>query len=187
LIRYHITGGLSFDDTLDTIRSSVAAGVDWIQVREKHLPARELARWTTAVVEAAAGRAKVLVNTRVDVALACGAAGVHLPGGAPPPSAWRALVPPGFLFGVSCHSVEEVRESEQNDADFAVFAPVFAPLSKDSVLPPQGLDRLAEAARAVRIPVLALGGITWENVPLCLEAGATGVAGITLFRSAPTR
>jgi thiamine-phosphate pyrophosphorylase len=182
LIRYHITGGLSLDDTLDTIHRSAAAGVDWIQVREKHLPARELARWTTAILEAAAGRAKVLVNTRVDVALACGAAGVHLPAGAPPPSAWRGLVLSGFLVGVSCHTVEEVRESEQNGADFAVFAPVFAPLSKRSALPPHGLARLAEAARAVRIPVLALGGITWESAPLCLEAGAAGIAGITLFR-----
>jgi len=187
LIRYHITGGLGLDQTLECIRRSAAAGVDWIQVREKHLSARELGRWTAAIFEAAAGRARVLVNTRVDVALACGAAGVHLPGGAPPPSVWRDLVPSGFLFGVSCHTVEEVRESEQNGASFAVFAPVFPPLSKDSALPPQGLDRLAEAARAVRIPVLALGGITWENAPLCLAAGAAGIAGITLFRSLPPR
>ncbi len=187
MIRYHITGGLGLDQTLECIRRSAAAGVDWIQVREKHLSARELGRWTAAIFEAAAGRARVLVNTRVDVALACGAAGVHLPGGAPPPSVWRDLVPSGFLFGVSCHTVEEVRESEQNGASFAVFAPVFTPLSKDSALPPQGLDRLAEAARAVRIPVLALGGITWENAPLCLAAGAAGIAGITLFRSLPPR
>jgi thiamine-phosphate pyrophosphorylase len=80
-----------------------------------------------------------------------------------------------------------VRESEQNGASFAVFAPVFAPLPKDSAPPPQGLDRLAEAARAVRIPVLALGGITWENAPRCIEAGAAGIAGITLFRSTPPR
>lgn len=187
MIRYHITGGLSLDDTLDTIRYSAAAGVEWIQVREKHLPACELARWTAAAIEAAAGRSQVLVNTRVDVALACGAAGVHLPGGAPPPSVWRDLVPSSFLFGVSCHTVDEVCESEQNGASFAVFAPVFEPLSKDSALQPQGLDRLAEAARAVRIPVLALGGITWENAPLCLAAGAAGIAGITLFRSTPPR
>lgn len=187
MIRYHITGGLGLNETLKTIRQSAAAGVDWVQIREKHLPARDLARWTAAILDAAAGRARVLVNTRVDVALACGAAGVHLPGDAPPPSAWRNLVPSGFLFGVSCHTLREVCESEQNGAGFVVFAPVFAPLSKDSALPPQGLDRLAEAARAVRIPVLALGGITWENAPLCLAAGAAGIAGITLFRSTPPR
>lgn len=152
-----------------------------IQVREKRLSARELCRWTELVL-ASAGTAKVLVNARADVALACGAAGVHLPGDAPPPSLWRPLVPPGFLFGVSCHTVEEVRRAESEGADFVLFAPVFAPLSKTSPLPPQGLARLAEACRAVRIPVLALGGVTWSNAPSCLDAGAAGIAGITLFR-----
>ncbi len=181
MIRYHITGGLPLEETLENVRRSAAAGVEMIQVREKHLSARELHRWTERIIQAA-GNAKVLVNTRVDVALACGAAGAHLPGDAPPPSIWRPITPPGFLFGVSCHSAEEVRKSAQNGAGFAVFAPVFAPFSKVSVVAPQGLERLAEACRAAPIPVLALGGITWENAPRCLEAGAAGVAGITLFR-----
>lgn len=184
MIRYHITGGLPLDQTLDAVRRSAASGVEFIQIREKHLSARELARWTELIVRAAAP-ARVLVNTRADVALACGAAGVHLPADAPPPSIWRPLAPPDFLFGVSCHTLAELRAAEAEGASFAVFAPVFAPLSKQSTTPPQGLARLAEAARAVRIPVLALGGITWENAPLCLDAGAAGIAGITLFRPAP--
>lgn len=152
-----------------------------IQVREKHLAARELCRWTEMIL-AEAGSAKVVVNTRADVALACGAAGAQLPGGSPAPLVWRPVVPPGFVFGVSCHTADEVRRAEDEGADYAVFAPVFAPLSKTSALPPRGLERLAEACRGVRIPVLALGGITWANAPACLEAGAAGIAGITLFR-----
>lgn len=183
LILYHITGGLPLEAAVEAARRSAAAGVSMIQVREKHLGARELCRWTSAIMGAAPG-VKVLVNTRVDVALACGAAGAHLPGDAPPPSLWRPVVPAGFLFGVSCHTVDEVRRAEQEGAGFVVFAPVFEPLSKASAIPAQGLGRLAEACRAVRIPVLALGGITWENAPRCVESGAAGVAGITLFRAA---
>jgi thiamine-phosphate pyrophosphorylase len=184
LIRYHITGGLPLEAAVEAARRSAAAGVEMIQVREKHLSARELCRWTSDIIAAAPG-AKVLVNTRVDVALACGAAGAHLPGGAPPPSLWRGMVPAGFIFGVSCHTVDEVRRAEQEGAGFVVFAPVFEPLSKTSAIPAQGLGRLAEACRSVRIPVLALGGITRENAPLCVDNGAAGVAGITLFRVAP--
>lgn len=184
MILYHITGGLPLEEAAAAARRSAAAGAGMIQVREKSLSARELCRWTAAIMEAARG-AKVLVNTRADVALACGAAGVHLPAGAPPPLAWRAAVPPGFLFGVSCHTLEEVRRAEREGASFAVFAPVFEPLSKTPTMPAQGLDRLAEACRAVRIPVLALGGITWENAALCAARGAAGVAGITLFGAAP--
>lgn len=182
MIRYHITGGLTLEETLAAVRRSAAAGVEMIQVREKQLGARELLRWTELVM-AAAGPAKVLVNVRVDVALACGAAGVHLPADAPPPGVWRRLAPAGFLAGVSCHSVEETRRAEEEGADFVVFSPVFAPLSKTSPLPPHGLDGLAQACRAVRIPVLALGGVTWSNAGSCVAAGAAGVAGITLFRN----
>jgi thiamine-phosphate pyrophosphorylase len=126
---------------------------------------------------------KILVNTRVDIALAAGAAGVHLPSGSPPPRYWRAITPPDFLIGVSCHTLEEVRAAEQDGADYTLFGPVFAPRSKSADLPPRGLDRLAEAARAVGIPVLALGGITRQNESECTSAGAAGVAAIALFQT----
>lgn len=126
---------------------------------------------------------KILVNTRVDVALAAGAAGVHFPSGSPEPRRWRALTPPGFEMGVSCHSRDEVVTAGQGGADYVVFGPVFPPLSKSSDLPPRGLEALAAAARAVRIPVLALGGITAANAESCVAAGAVGVAGISLFQT----
>lgn len=160
---------------------SFSRDVDWVQVRDKELPAREL----IAVVRRAMARAgKVMVNSRVDVAIAAGAAGVHLPSGSIAASEWRRIVPPGFLIGVSCHSLEDVLLAEQEGADHVAFGPVFAPLSKASDLAPRGLAELRRIALAVRIPVLALGGITWENARSCVEAGAAGVAGITMFRDA---
>jgi thiamine-phosphate pyrophosphorylase len=154
--------------------------VDWVQVRDKELPAREL----IAVVRLAMARVgKVLVNSRVDVALAAGAAGVHLPSGSIAASEWRRITPAGFLIGVSCHSLEDVVLAEREGADYVVFGPVFDPLSKTSDLPAQGLEELGRVSRSVRIPVLALGGITWENASDCVAAGAAGIAGITMFRS----
>jgi thiamine monophosphate synthase len=83
---------------------------------------------------------------------------------------------------MSCHSLEDVRQAEAEGADYALFGPVFAPLSKSTVLAPRGLEGLALSAAAVRIPVLALGGVTNENTADCVSAGAAGIAGISLFQ-----
>jgi thiamine-phosphate pyrophosphorylase len=169
---------------IETIASNLASGVEWIQIREKDLSAAALFDLVRAVLALPhASSAKILVNSRVDVALSAGAAGVHLPAGSPPPRVWRAIAPAGFLIGVSCHSSEEVRSAEADGADYAVFGPVFAPLSKSSSLSPLGTGELAKAASAVRIPVLALGGITSLNRDSCIAAGAAGIAGISGFQS----
>ena len=154
---------------LEAIARNFVAGVDWIQIRERDLSARDLF--------------DLVRNARVDVARAAGAAGAHLPSGSPPPRRWRAITPPEFLIGVSCHTIEEARAAERDGADYVLFGPVFTPRSKSADLPPRGLDRLTEAARAVRIPVLALGGITKENALQCVSAGAAGVAAISLFQT----
>ncbi|MEJ5368701.1 MAG: thiamine phosphate synthase [Bryobacteraceae bacterium] len=188
MIRCHITDRRSAGGTdalLALIRRNALAGVDWIQIREKDLDARSLALLVEEALRLAAP-AKILVNSRADVALACGAAGLHLPAGSPPPSTWRPICPPGFLIGVSCHTIEELIEAEREGADYALFSPVFRPLSKDDPRPIHGLDGLRRACSAVRIPVLALGGVTAGNARLCVEAGAAGVAGITLFQSLQT-
>lgn len=185
MIRCHITdrkalGGVK--PLLACIARNDAAGIDLIQIREKDLSPREL----TALVRDAltlCRRARVIVNTRVDVALACGAAGAHLAANSPPPSSWRPIAPPGFLIGVSCHSLEELQQAERDGADYALFAPVFRPLSKQDDRPPHGIEGLRAACAAVRIRIFALGGITAENMALCVQAGAAGVAGITLFQS----
>ena len=179
MLRYLITDRRVAGGFEPLLASVGRAAADWVQVREKDLPARDLAALVERVLSVT--RAKVLVNDRLDVALACGAHGVHLPAGSVAPERLRAIAPPGFLIGVSCHRIDEVRQAALEGADFVVFGPVFAPLSKEIGLAPRGLAMLGEAARTVRIPVLALGGITNENAEACATAGAAGVAGISLF------
>jgi len=149
-----------------------------IQVRAKDLSGRELYLLVQQVL--ACTKKPVLVNTRLDVALACGAAGVHLPANSIAPSELRRITPKHFLIGVSCHTVEELQAAEREQADFAVFGPVFTSPTKP--VSPIGLEALRLAIRSVsRLPVYALGGVTEANAPLCAEAGAAGVAGISLF------
>ncbi len=167
---------------LDKIASLLDAGVDYVQVREKDLPARDLFR----LLESTLGlpnpnRTRILVNERLDVALAAGAHGVHLPSRSPSPARIRAIAPKGFLVGVSCHSAEEVEQAEREGADFAVFGPVFETASKRAYGPPQSLEEVQRATAGRRIPVLALGGITRENFRLCRCAG---IAGISMFQNA---
>ncbi len=187
MIRYYITdrkqaGGLG--PLLDAITRAAHAenAVDWIQIREKDLGGAELVALVRRAL-AAAPNVRILVNERVDVALAAGAHGVHLPSNSPPLRRFRALAPQPFLIGVSCHSVDEVRRAEAEEADFVVFGPVFFTRSKAIYGEPLGIGQLGEAARAVDIPVLALGGVTHANTAACLAAGAAGVAGISLFQN----
>jgi thiamine-phosphate diphosphorylase len=179
VIRFYVTDRRTLPPGVSILDVIAKSGADWVQIREKGLPARDLFALTMAAV--ATGR-KIIVNTRLDVALAAGAAGLHLPSGSPPPDRWRKIAPSGFLIGVSCHSIDEVREAAQNGADYVVFGPVFAPQSKSTGLNPRGLDLLEQAARSVSIPVLALGGITKENIDGCIEHGAAGIAAISLFQ-----
>jgi len=168
---------------LGFVERALRQGVEYIQVREKDLSGRELFTLTETVVSMAVPyRARILVNSRADIAMAAGARGVHLPGDSIAPRRMRKIVPPGFTIGVSAHSVEEVRRAAEEGADFALFSPVFEPISKAAWAPPQGLERLRQAASAVAIPVLALGGITEENAASCVAAGAAGIAGISLFQ-----
>jgi thiamine-phosphate pyrophosphorylase len=183
--------GASIEALLDCIGwflSEPSGDIKWVQIREKHLSARELldlVRRAVSLQESTNGlyARKIIVNGRMDVALAAGAAGVHLPAGSIEVGRWRSIAPTGFLIGASCHTIDEVRAAEATGADYVLFGPVFAPLSKTSDLAPSGIEGLDEAARAVRIPVLALGGITRENTQACVDAGAAGVAGISMFQA----
>ena len=173
---------LSGETLLEAIARNLLAGMTWIQIREKDLSARELYELVLAARALLNPQGtKLIVNSRVDVALAAGADGAHLPASSPEARRWRGIVPQGFLLGVSCHAVDEVVVAEAEGADYAMFGPVFAPLSKASDLEARGLEGLEKAAHAVKIPVLALGGVTPENINACLNAGAAGVSGITLF------
>ena len=184
---------------LEKISEYAAAGVEYIQLREKDLSTRaleELAHKAMAAVQGSS--AKLLINARTDVALACGAHGVQLPGNDLPASEVRAVFSllnqsllnqscagsPTPIIGVSAHSLAEVASAEAHGADFAVFAPVF---EKAGAVNTAGLEQLRRIcgrnnAAASPMPVFALGGITWENARLCVEAGAAGIAGIRLFQ-----
>lgn len=178
------------------ISAALRAGVEWMQIREKHLPARQLTELTRGAVQqarAAGGQSRILVNDRLDVALAAGADGVHLGGRSLPVAevrAWlereqaRLNLTANFLIGRSCHSLAEAQQAERDGASYIVFGPVYATPSKAQFGPPQGIERLREVCAAVRIPVLAIGGITVQNARACVQAGAAGIAAIRLFQEA---
>jgi thiamine-phosphate pyrophosphorylase len=168
---------------LAKVAEAASAGVDYIQLREKDLSARELetlAREAAGLVRENSRTSRLFINSRTDIALAAGADGVHLRAEDVAPHEVRNWTPASNLIAVSCHSVEDVFRAESEGADFVVFAPVFGKINTlDSQ--PAGLAVLREACRA-KIPVLALGGVTLKNAPSCLDAGAAGVAGIRLFQ-----
>jgi thiamine-phosphate pyrophosphorylase len=197
---------------LEKIAECAAAGVDLVQLREKDLSIRaleELAR--KAIAALGSSRTRLLINSRTDVALACGAHGVHLPASDLPASEARAIfsrasraasaarsssttpvifTPVVFTpaIGVSAHSAAEVASAEAHGADFAVFAPVFEKVGeKGATVNREGLEQLRQIchrtdAAEPSMPVLALGGITLENAQLCVAAGAAGIAAIRLFQ-----
>jgi thiamine-phosphate pyrophosphorylase len=180
---------------LEKIAECAAAGVDMIQLREKDLSTHALEILALQAMAMVGGSStKLLVNSRTDVALACGAHGVHLPGSDLPASEVRAVFARAGvhqpMIGVSAHSAAEVASAEAHGADFAVFAPVFEKLKrgeKGGTANRDGLEQLrrichrADAAQPP-MPVLALGGVMFENARDCLQAGAAGIAAIRLFQ-----
>jgi thiamine-phosphate pyrophosphorylase len=175
MIRYYVTDRRQAD-VLRCAERAVAAGIEMIQVREKDLPAKELFELVCRVRDIAAGtQTRVLVNDRLDVAMAANVDGVHLPGDGIPPERVRSCV---RLLGVSTHTIEEAVAAEKARADFLVFGPIFDTPGKTAI----GLAPLRDVAAAVSIPVLAIGGITSETIDDVLAAGAAGIAGIRLFQ-----
>jgi len=173
-----IDRGAAPDAAPARVAAAVRGGVDWIQVRERDLEGAALLRLVDAVAaaarEAAGSRGvRVLVNRRLDVALAAGADGIHLGRDAVGPEQARRLLPPGALVGVSTHGVAEALAARE--VDYLQLAPIFAPLSKPAERPALGLAALAAAA-AGPLPVLAQGGIDARGAAAALAAGAAGVA-----------
>ncbi len=183
-------GMLMPHDPADTIDSAVSrigraarAGVDLIQVRERRMPDGALVAFVRHVISELAGtRTRVLVNDRVDIAIAAGAAGVHLRGDSYGAAEARALAGERALIGRSVHSTQEAVAAERAGAlDYLVFGTVFATASKPVSHQPAGVAALEAVCRAVRLPVLAIGGITAERAREVAGAGAAGVAAIGLF------
>jgi thiamine-phosphate pyrophosphorylase len=155
----------------------IAAGVELLQIRERELSARDLAELTRKVLRLPnPGKTKILVNDRVDVAIACKAHGVHLRDGSVHP---EKLARPDFLITVSCHQIEDADYT--CGANYVLLAPIFKPLSKTDPRPALGTRAITDFARRSPVPVLALGGIDESNAQACIDAGAAGIAGITCF------
>ena len=182
MLRYYITDRLAQNWSITTLLYNIARnvdrGVEYIQIREKDLATRELFDLAVRAVEIATGsRTRILVNDRVDIALASGAAGVHLRSDSVQASRVREAFGQKLLIGASCHSTDDVAANQA--ADLLVFGPVFDSPGKG---PAQGVDALARAAAASRVPVFALGGVDAGNAQSCISAGAAGIAAIRLFQ-----
>jgi len=184
---------------LKRVGTVAAAGIDWIQIREKDFSGKQFSSLARAAVaqtkqinERNGRQTRIIVNDRLDVALSENTGGVHLSEHSLPVRdvcTWLAAnpnlaEPDKFLAGASCHSVQAALSAARDGADYIFFGPVFATPSKASFGSPQGLERLAEVCNAVSIPVLAIGGITVDNASDCFAAGAGGVAAIRLFQDA---
>ncbi len=182
-------GGRSLASALN---QACRAGVRAVQIREKDLDTPGLSKLTRKVQqELAEFRPLLMVNGNLEVALSCGAQGVHLPergglgGTAHPARVVRDRLPAGTLIARSTHSTKGALEAEAEGVDFITFGPVYDTPSKAAYGPPKGLQALSETVRAVTIPVLALGGVTPGRAEECLEAGAHGVAAISAVLSQP--
>jgi thiamine-phosphate pyrophosphorylase len=192
-ISYAITSGATNSETsrddaelvaiLRLVEAAVAAQIPLFQIREKKLATRVLYELVCRAVEIARGSStRLLVNDRFDVARAAGAAGVQLTSVSLPAGLMREVCGAEFLIGASTHSLEEALRARDAGADFVVFGPVFETESKRGFGPPLGLEKLQSVTSELRdFPVLAIGGITLDNVEECLAAGASGFAGISWF------
>jgi thiamine-phosphate pyrophosphorylase len=160
---------------------AVDAGVDVIQVRERDLETKELADLVSHIVRIARrSPTRVVVNDRLDVAVACEAHGVHLRGDSVPPALARSLAPPGFLIGRSVHELQEAMAVAPH-VDYVIAGTVFPTSSKPGRTELLGVSGLASISAAVRTPVLAIGGITVEHAGEVSAAGAAGIAAVSLF------
>jgi thiamine-phosphate diphosphorylase len=166
---------------LDHCRDAVRAGVDLIQIREPGLESRALLSLAARVVDMARDTpSRVVVNDRLDVAIASGAHGVHLRGDSIPPAGARSMAPAGFLIGRSVHGADEAVLAAR-DADYVMAGTVFPTASKPGLREHLGLAGLAAIVRAVAVPVLAIGGVSMERIEAVAGTGAAGLAAIGLF------
>lgn len=177
--RKRTRGGLA-----SAVRAALRGGVDWVQLRDKTGPAREVFETAVELLpHARRGGAGLLVNDRVDVALAAGADGVHLAKKSLPPREARALLGEDRVLGLSVHGLGEAWEAVAEGVDYVTFGHVY-PTSSKPGLPPRGVLELAEIVESVDVPVLAVGGIEAGNVREVLTTGCAGVAVISAIGAA---
>ena len=182
-----LCGGV--DGLVAAVEAAVRGGADAVQLREKNLASQDLLPLARRLRQASLGRALMLVNGSLDVALAADADGVHLPESAPPVQRLRKAVPAGrqgFLVGRSVHSLEAGRHAEEEGADYLVAGPVYETRSHPG-RQPAGPSLIEAISRSVRVPVLAIGGVSAGRVEEVVRAGASGIAVISAVLAQPDR
>jgi thiamine-phosphate pyrophosphorylase len=178
-----IAGGMSH---AEIAQRAIAGGADVIQLRDKVCGCRELIRIGRTLREITKKSGTLfIINDRLDVALACGADGVHLGQDDICAVVARQLSPPGFIIGISVGTVEEAVRAEQDGADYIALSPVFPTASKNNAGPGHGLDVLQKIRQKVSLPIIAIGGINQDNVREVIVAGADGVAVISIVVGSP--
>lgn len=172
--------------SLESIRAAGASGVDLVQIREPALPAASLLTMVHEAIAMTAGTScRVLVNDRLDIALAARAAGVHLRADSLAAARVRTVAPAGFIIGRSVHDPgEAAAATREGGCDYLIFGTVFPSANKPPGHVAAGIPVLRDVCRATALPVIAVGGITVRNAPEVIRAGARGIAGIELFRDA---
>jgi len=175
-----------FARILALVEAAVAAQIPLLQLREKQISTRVLYQLATEAARITRRTAtRLLVNDRADIARAAGAAGVHLTTHSLPAGQIRETYGSEFLIGVSTHSLEEAYAAREQGANFAVFGPVFETDSKVGLGDPQGSEKLREVATELKgFPILAIGGVSLDNIADCFKAGAAGIAAIGLLNDA---
>jgi thiamine-phosphate pyrophosphorylase len=172
---------------VDQAQAAAASGVDLFQIRERDVTDRALLALATQVLDRVKGSSmRVLINDRLDIALAAGAHGVHLKSSGIPASSARPLAPAGFLIGCSAHTSIEVERGSGGGADFVIFGTIYPTTSKPAGHPWAGEQGLADAARLSGVPVLAIGGIDAARVREVARF-ASGVAAIGWFATTDVR
>lgn len=164
----------------DVIRDIIKTGVDAVQVREKDLSSRELLELAINLRKITERKALLIINDRIDIALAVDADGVHLSVNSMPISYVRKLITKrDFFVGVSCHSIKDIQNAEKNKADYVFLGPIYYTPSKSKYGKPLGIDVLKEVRENTKIKIIAIGGINESNVKECINAGADGIAVIS--------
>ena len=167
---------------LRLVSAAAAAGVDLVHVRERDRDDRTLADLTRRIVACVSGSGtRVVVNDRADIAIAAAASGVHLRSDSAPGDRVRAICPRRFVIGRSVHSAAEARAAATAGVDYVIMGTVYRTPSKSPTASLAGVHGLAEVCRSVPVPVLAIGGVTIDNLREVAGAGASGVAAIGLF------
>jgi thiamine-phosphate pyrophosphorylase len=180
-------GNGALENVLNFARELVAGGATLLQLREKHLSAKEILRLARELRRTMPTEVKLIVNDRADLALAAQADGVHVGQDDIQPEAARRIIGPSRVLGVSTHCSEQVETADRTSADYLAIGPVFGTISKENLDPVIGLEGVRQARRLTRKALVAIGGITLQNCRSVIEAGADSVAVISELLGDPRK